>query len=185
MRSFFCFMLRVSSDHTPIIATLSTAIHKRQTTPRLYNAHTNWQTYKTEVNNRMTDNWKLKTYDDLELATARFTRILQQAADLATRKRPPPKPATEIPSTIKRLVAIKRKAKATWQKMHAPSDRRLYNHASRTLKTALYKVRNDTFATYVSQLNPSDQSLWNSIKTRTKTTQPKPPMRNNSTPPSP
>jgi len=46
----------LSSDHTPIIATLSTAIHKRQTTPRLYNASTDWQTYKLEVSNRMTDN---------------------------------------------------------------------------------------------------------------------------------
>ena len=74
---------------------------------------------------------------------------------------------------------------ATWQRTHAPTDRRLYNQASRTLKTALYKMRNDTFTTYVSQLNPSDQSLWNSIKKRTKPTPHKLPIRNNSTPPSP
>ena len=90
-----------------------------------------------------------------------------------------------IPSTIKRLVALKRKAKATWQRTHAPTDRRLYNQASRTLKTTLYKMRNDTFTTYVSQLNPSDHSFWNSIKKRTKPTPHKPPIRNNSTPPSP
>ena len=175
----------LSSDHTPIIATLSTSIHKRQTKPRLHNDYTNWQTYKMEISSRMHGDWKLKTCDDLELATARFARILQQAADLATPKRPPPKPAPGIPSTIKRLVALKRKAKATWQKTHAPTDRRLYNHASRTLKTALYKLKNDTFTDYVSKLKSSDHSLWNSIKSRTKPTQPKLPIRNTSAPPSP
>jgi len=133
----------------------------------------------------MTDNWELKISDDLELATARFIRILQQAADLATPKRPPPKPATGIHSTIKRLVAFKRKTKATWQRKHTPTYIRLYNQASRTLKTALYKMRNDTLTTYVSQLNPSDHSLWNPIKKRTKPTPHKPPIGNNSTPPSP
>jgi hypothetical protein len=150
--------------------------------PRLHNAYTNWQTYKLEVSSRMNRDGKLKTCDDLELATARFARILQQAADLATSRRTHPQPATGIPSTIKRLVALKRKAKATWQKKTAPTDRCHYNHASRTLKTALYKLRNDTFTDYVSNLKSSDHSLWNAIKTRTKPTQPKPPIRNISTP---
>jgi hypothetical protein len=120
--------------------------------PRLHNAYTNWQTCKLEISSRMNRDWKLKTCDDLELATARFARILQQAADLATPRRSPPQPVTGIPSTIKRLVALKRKAKATWQKTHAPTDRCHYNHASRTLKTALHKLRNDTFTDYVSKL---------------------------------
>jgi len=133
----------------------------------------------------MTNNWKLKTTEDLELATARFTRALQHAADLATPKRPPPKPDTGFPSEIKRLVALKRKAKATWQRTHAPTDRRHYNQTSRTLKTARFKWKNDTLRTYISQLNPSDHSLWNSIKKRTKPTPHKPPLLNNFTPQSP
>jgi hypothetical protein len=129
----------LTSNQTPTIATLSTAIYKRQMKPRLHNAYTNWQTYKLEVSSRMNRDCKLKTCDDLELATASFARILQQVADLATPRRTPPQPATGIPSTIKRLVALKRKAKATWQKTQAPTDRCHYNHASRTLGTTLYK----------------------------------------------
>ena len=106
----------LSSDHTPIIATISTTIIRRKSKPRLHNAYTNWQHYKTEICNRMNCDWKLKTCEDLDIATARFTHILQQAAELATPKSKSHAPINNIPSTIKRLVALKRKAKATWQK---------------------------------------------------------------------
>jgi hypothetical protein len=39
----------LSSDHTPIISTISTTIIKRKSQPRLHNAYTNWQTYKVEI----------------------------------------------------------------------------------------------------------------------------------------
>ena len=130
----------LSSDHTPIIATISTTVIKRKSKPRLHNAYTNWQHYKTEICNRMNCDWKLKTCEDLDIATARFTHILQQAAELATPKSKSHAPINNIPSTIKRLVALKRKAKATWQKTHAPEDRRIYNNASRNLQSTLHFI---------------------------------------------
>jgi hypothetical protein len=39
----------LSSDHTPIITTISTTIIKRKSHSRLHNAYTNWQTYKTAI----------------------------------------------------------------------------------------------------------------------------------------
>ena len=77
----------LSSDHTPIIATISTTV--------------------MEICNRMNCDWKLKTCEDLDIAAARFTRILQQAAELATPKCKSHAPINNIPSTIKRLVALK------------------------------------------------------------------------------
>jgi hypothetical protein len=87
--------------------------------------------------------WKLKTCEDLERTITRFIHILQKAAELATPKCKPYPPINNIPSTIKHLVALKRKAKATWQKTHAPNDRRNYNNANNKLRTALYKLCNN------------------------------------------
>jgi len=89
------------------------------------------------------------------------------------------------PSTIKQLVALKRKAKATWQKTHAPDDHRIFNNASTKLKTALHKMRNDNFTEYVSTIKSSDHSIWKPLKSRKKPTMPNPPIRANSNPPGP
>jgi hypothetical protein len=60
---------------------------------------------------------KLKTSEDIEIATTKFIGILQQAAQAATPKRHPLRPASNLPSEIKRLVAIKRRARSKWQKI--------------------------------------------------------------------
>jgi hypothetical protein len=129
--------------------------------------------------------WNLKTCEDLEIASARFTHIFQEAAELATPKRKPYVPINHIPSTIKHLLALKRKAKATWQKTHASDDRRIYNNAINKLQASFYKMRNDNFTEYVSNLKSSDNSLWKPIKSRKMPTMPNPPIRKTSNPPSP
>jgi hypothetical protein len=96
---------------------------------------------------------KLKTYEDIEIATTNFIGILQQAAQAATLKRHPLSPARNLPYQIKRSIAIKRRARSKWQTTHAPEDQRLFNNASNKLKAALHQLRNASFATYVSFLN--------------------------------
>ena len=76
--------------------------------------------------------------------------------------------STYLPSKIICFVALKRKARATWQKTHAPDDRRLFNNATNKLKTALHSLRNENFTTYVSSLSNSDHSVWKPIKSRIK-----------------
>ena len=58
----------------------------RKPTPRLHNATTDWTAYKAEIRNKTNCEWKLKTCQDIEAATAKFIQILQQAAELATPK---------------------------------------------------------------------------------------------------
>ena len=100
----------LTSDHTPIIVTISTTIAVRQPAPRLHTSHTNWTIYKTAVRDKVNSTMKLKTCKDIEIATANFIGILQQAAQAATPKRHPLSPARNLPSEIKRLIAIKRRA---------------------------------------------------------------------------
>ena len=87
------------------------------------------------------------------MAITKLTTILKQAAHLATPATNPCRISTHLPSKIKCLVALKRKARATWQKIHAPEDRRLFNNATNNFRTALHTLRNTIFATYVSSLS--------------------------------
>jgi hypothetical protein len=123
--------------------------------------------------------------EDIDAAVTKFTNILKQAAHLST-------PATKthgismyLPSKIKYLVALKRKARATWQKTHAPEDRRIFNNSTNKLKTAFHTLRNENFTTFVSSLSNSDHSIWKPIKSRRKPCFQAPPIRKNSTPPEP
>jgi hypothetical protein len=71
---------------------------------------------------------KLKTSEDIETATKKFISILQQAARLATPIRTQ-RTSTTLPLDIKRMVAIKRRARAKWQKTHAPDDKTPLQHS--------------------------------------------------------
>ena len=104
------------------------------------------------------------------MAIDNFISILQQAAQEATPPWNTQRPTIYTPSAIKRFVAVKRKARAAWQRIHTPYSRRLYNQASSNLKSALRDMRNASFTTYVSTLKRDDNSIWKPIKNRRKTT---------------
>jgi hypothetical protein len=104
----------LTSDHSPITVTISTTIVVQQPAPRLHTSNTNWGTYKTVVRDKVNPAMKLKTCEDIEIATIKFIGILQQAARAATPKRHPLSPASNLPSEIKCLVAIKRRARSKW-----------------------------------------------------------------------
>jgi hypothetical protein len=175
----------LSSDHTPVIITLSTTIAATQQTPRLHNLRTDWHRYQSEVHSQANGEWKFKTREDIDTAVTTFTTILQQAARLATPATNPHGKSAYLPSKIKRLVALKRKARATWQKTHAPEDRRLLNNATNKLKAALRTLRNENFSSYVLPLGTSDHSIWKPIKSRRKPQLQVPPIRKDTTPPGP
>jgi hypothetical protein len=128
---------------------------------------------------------QLKNCTNVESATNNFINVLQQGAQAATPAQNPQRLTHSTPSEIKRLVAIKRKARSTWHKTHPPEDRRPFNKASNKLKAALHEMRNAPFAAYVSTLKQDDHSIWKSIKSRKKPQPSLPPIRTNSTPPAP
>jgi hypothetical protein len=130
-------------------------------TPRLYNSRTAWHRYKSEISKQVNGEWKLKTQADIDTAVTKFTNILKQAAHLATPTAHLSRPSIYLPTKIKLLVAQKRKARATWQKTHAPEDRRIFNNATNKPETALHTLRNQNFKTYVSSLSNSDPQYGN------------------------
>jgi hypothetical protein len=106
----------LSSHHTPIITTLSTTLTTKTPTPRLHNSRNDWHRYKSEISNQVNGEWKLKRREHIDAAVNKFTNILKQAAHLATPAIKIHGISTYLPSEIKSLVALKRKARASWQK---------------------------------------------------------------------
>jgi hypothetical protein len=68
----------LSSDHTPVIATISTEIIKK-TTHRLHNRRTNWNDYRIIIEEAINLNISLKSPEELNTALTNFTSILKEA----------------------------------------------------------------------------------------------------------
>jgi hypothetical protein len=74
---------------------------------------------------------KLKTWEDIDIDTSTFIGILQQAGQAATPTQHPFNTVSNLPSVIKRLVAIKRRARSKWQKpMSQATDAYLITQAT-------------------------------------------------------
>jgi hypothetical protein len=134
------------SDHTPIIVTIITTVMNRQPTPRLHNSQTNWVTYKNIARDKADITMQFKNCKDVEAVTDNFINVLQQAAQAATPTLNPLRPATNLTSEIKSLVAVKRNARSRWKKTHSPENHRLYNKANNKLKAARHEIWNASFA---------------------------------------
>jgi len=120
----------LSSDHTPTTMTISTSLATHITTTKLHTSITDWNKYKTVVRDKLTTKMKLKTREDIEVATSKLIDILQHAVKTANQVKNRPKQVKYLPSHIKQLVAQKHRARARWQKTHTPEDRRHFNNAN-------------------------------------------------------
>ncbi|PNF15239.1 hypothetical protein B7P43_G12671 [Cryptotermes secundus] len=70
----------LSSDHTPVIATISSSVIHTQPTPKLHNNKTNWDTYREIIDNNINLSIKIKTPEDLNTTLQTLIDTLQKAA---------------------------------------------------------------------------------------------------------
>ena len=69
----------LTSDHTPIIVTISTSVMVRQPAPRLHTSQTDWETYKKQKRSTRQSGSRDETQkcEDVEIATNNFISVLQ------------------------------------------------------------------------------------------------------------
>jgi hypothetical protein len=133
--------LDLSSDHTPIIVTISSSVINRPIPPTLHNHKPNWDLFREETNKNIQLKIKLKTPEDIQLAIETITKIMHQAATESTPILDPHKCSKNIPLEIKQLRQEKRKARAVWHRTHIPTTKTTYNQLTNKLKAKLKEMR--------------------------------------------
>jgi hypothetical protein len=122
----------LSSDHTPVIATLSTHVINNATIPTLVTNTLNWNSFRTCVEDHININIKVKETDELDQRTQYFTTLIQEAAWYSTPTPPNKiKSTCNIPLHICKLVAEKCRARNRWQRSRNNKDRINYNRLKR------------------------------------------------------
>ena len=158
----------LSSDHSPIIATVSEIVINKQPTPMLHNRKTDWDVYKEAIQHGINLHTSLKSPQEIEHTTTQFITILQETAKLATPPIAEARQPLHIPVEIKHLIAAKRKARARWHKTHSPVDKNKFNRISNRLKAKLNEARDSSIQGYINRLSRHDNSLWKPIKSAKK-----------------
>lgn len=171
----------ICSDHTPIIATISVTVIKKIHSPSLYNKHTDWNSFRSWIENNITLNLPLKSDTDIDIATEYLTELIQQAAWKSTPVlRPKEETCINYPEEIKKKISEKRKLRAIWQNHRRPEDKTKLNKSIKELKQLLLKLKNATFNDYLVNLsatNRDDYSLWKITKKLKRPQRAIPPIR--------
>ena len=68
----------LSSDHTPIILTLSDHVINKEQRQFLTNKKTNWENYRNELVNKINLNCSLKTKDEIDKKVEKFTNLIKE-----------------------------------------------------------------------------------------------------------
>ena len=137
----------LSSDHTPVIVTLSTTVITVPKTLKLHNAQINWQTYRNVLDTRIQLNISLKTPEEVDVGIDELNHNPSRSSSTShTLPTHPLKARTNnITFDIKNIILEKRNARRKWHRSHSPLDKTLFNQLSTRLKKKLKEAQNTTF----------------------------------------
>ena len=173
-----CFDL--SSDHSPIILTLSETIITKQKTQRLTNKNTDWNGYRIELEQQINLRIPLKNKEQLDIETENFTNIMQQAAWNNTPEMKVGIKGSNYPKEIREMLSEKRKARRKWQHSRSPENKNILNRISQRLKRTIQELKNETVGNYLKGLSnekSTEYSLWRATKYLKKTNSHSPPIK--------
>lgn len=172
-----CFDL--SSDHSPIIVTLSAKLLQNEPPLKIHNKNTNWELFREKIVASIDFNISLRSNDEIENAIEKFNESIFKSSIEST-------PATHFKDnfaksskTIIELIKEKRELRKKWQISRFPADKAKLNKITRQLKTKLNADKNEGIQQYLKSLSPSqasDYTLWKATKKLNKPQDRNPPI---------
>jgi hypothetical protein len=172
----------LNSDHSAVILTLSANIISKAARPALVNRSTDWESFKLDLQESINLKIKLKTWEQLEMATETFTRQIQKAAFDNTAEILKLSKGTNYPHEIRELVKEKRRARRKWQQTRHPADKNVLNNKTQTLRRKIQELKEESKSIYLQNLTANkmtNYSLWKASRNTLTTDKPTPPIRKN------
>lgn len=158
----------ISSDHTPVILEINGSMTCKPPRPSLVKGPVNWEKFSTILENNTNLKISLKNTDEIEKASQDFVNSIKAAISNSSYTPNPNKPPNsnqyDLPLYIKALIIEKRRARSRWQHTRLPSDKKIYNHLSNTIKTKIRIHKSELFKQKYESLCSKDGSLWRTTK---------------------
>lgn len=170
-----------SSNHTPVLLTISTILLEYEPTPKMYNKDTDWDSFGDIINRTLNLQIALKTPEDIDTAATQFTNLIQVASWLTT----PDKPANKlrhnsVPWEIRKKIQEKRRLRRVWHCSRHHEDKKAYNKAMTELKEVLRNAKNETTVQRLEALTANkstNYSLWKATSDLNQPKRTRPPLK--------
>lgn len=175
----------LSSDHSPVILTISESLITAPPRLSLTSKYTDWEKFRENMEKEVCLNIPLKTQNDIELAVENMNRSIVSACTIATpssttREESNNNDPKRHPLFIRKKISERRHLRRVWHQTRSPEDKNKLNRASRQLTALIENLKNSCLQTYLAQLEPtnnSEHSLWNATKSQKQPTQSIPPLK--------
>uniref|UniRef100_A0A0A9XZ61 Putative RNA-directed DNA polymerase from transposon X-element n=1 Tax=Lygus hesperus TaxID=30085 RepID=A0A0A9XZ61_LYGHE len=171
----------LSSDHSPVIMTLSDSVILREETPKLINKQTNWELFREKLSESINLHVPIRTPEQLEREAERLTENIQEACWSCTPiNRKKPFYHSNYPLEVRELVQAKRKARKTWQRVRSTENKRKLNALCNELKALNREIEEETLAVNLHSLTAgreTEYSLYRATKGLKRPKIPIPPIK--------
>lgn len=157
----------LGSDHLPVELNVSNLPVPVSAPASLINKTTDWDAYRTHLDEQIDLCIKLQTPDDLEREADRIIDIIQRSCELSTQPVMSSLNHPEYPKFIMSLIRRRRRARKIWQQNRSPSNKLTLNRLCKDTSRVIQQWKNNSFQKYLSELAPlkeANYSLWKAAK---------------------
>lgn len=160
-----CFDL--SSDHSPVILTLSQQIIRKPHNQVLVNKKTDWEQFKIDVNQCIDLGGDLHSPEEVDIQLEHVVFAIQDAAWQNTPQIARKLKGLNYPSEVLEIIKRKRKARQKWQITRFPAHKAEWYKLTNELRTMMSEIKDETqqeFLTTLTSRQDTDYSLWKATK---------------------
>ncbi|KAL7297482.1 hypothetical protein TKK_0009848 [Trichogramma kaykai] len=166
-----CSDLELTSDHSPVILTLSLLPKTNKVTQNSICWKINWDIYRAYINENLNCKVPLKSNDDLE----------NEIENGASKTRPE-RVGERLPAEILSKIKGKSKLRKIWQDSRLQENKVKINKSIKEIKNILRNYKQEKTKTYLQSLAPTEStncSLWKATKYLNRPTRHIPPIKVN------
>lgn len=153
----------LSSDHNPIFFNLYIQGQQTGTRTIISYANANWNQYRSYINNNIIMQSQISDTRKLEEAVDRFTGVLTAGKKLVSKTIHTNKDQL-LPKNITDLIKLRNRYKKLWQAHRIQTDKSTMIELNQSIKTAIKDHKQQTWTRKLTNLTPSDNSLWKIVK---------------------
>ena len=158
----------LSSDHLPVILTISSTVIKKTPKSGLTNKSTDWEAFRQKLDDQIDLKVRLKMKSELDQQADEFVQLIRQIATSCTiQPKPRPTECQTYPREVCQLVLERRRARRTWQRTRNPADKTIFNRLSNQLNKMIKLLKQQSVEDYLVNLIPNEDknySLWRATK---------------------
>lgn len=156
----------LDSDHVPVIISFMDKPKLVTSPPRLINGKINWDLFQEEINKSLRPPQNLTTEENININVQNFTKAIVTSVHKSTitKTHRPSMSWQQQPQFIINLIDEKHRMRRLWQRTRTREHRTRLNQLTHQVKRELDNHRIQSYRRYISEIEPTDPSMWRVTK---------------------